>query len=204
MDATEQINESRDEYTFNLQEIDATEPMNEEDGFNVILDNFAPADKEQLNDSYIDLYEEDELAAIQEDVNDPDGFVPINDHWLSNEDYNKIFKQRHPTSSQWKDSAGPEANNVLATINGGRKIMWQQAKTEINFIRQKVKAALGEKEPTIKNLWDLIFGPKSKIGRLLEEKLLMKIEDLDKVLGTYCLLAAAYNLSKTKLFDKNS
>jgi hypothetical protein len=113
--------------------------------------------------------------------------VPINDHWLSNEDYNKIFKQRDPTSSQWKDSAGPEANNVSATIDGGRKIMWQQAITEINFVRQKVKAALGDKEPTIKNLWDLIFGPKSKIGRLLEEKLLMKIED-----------------SKTKLFDKNS
>jgi hypothetical protein len=60
--------------------------------------------------------------------------VPINDHWLSNKDYNKLLKQRHPTSSKWKDSAGPEASNVSATIDGGRKIMWQQAKTEINFI----------------------------------------------------------------------
>ncbi len=31
MNATERINESRDEYTFNLQEIDATDQINKED-----------------------------------------------------------------------------------------------------------------------------------------------------------------------------
>ncbi len=119
---------------FNLQEMDAAEQINEDDRFNLILDNFLPADKEQLNDNYINLYEEDELVAIQQDDDPPDGFMPIDDHGLSNKDYYTIFKQKAPTSSQWKDSAGPEASNVSATIDGGHKIIWHQAKMDISFV----------------------------------------------------------------------
>jgi len=50
---------------------------------------------------------------------------------------------------------------------------------------------------------DLIFGQKSNIGRLLEEKLEVVSEKLLKIIGTFSL-AAAYNLSKTQLFCKNS
>jgi hypothetical protein len=49
---------------------------------------------------------------------------------------------------------------------------------------KKVKAAMGGKDPTIKDLWDLTFGPKSEMGQLLEQHLLMKREDIDKVLGS--------------------
>jgi hypothetical protein len=50
---------------------------------------------------------------------------------------------------------------------------------------------------------NLIFGPKSNIGRVLEEKLGINNDELCKILGTYSL-AAAYNLSKMQLFSKNS
>jgi hypothetical protein len=63
--------------------------------------------------------------------------------------------------------------------------------------------ALGGKEPKIKTFGALSSAPKSKIGRLLEDKLMLETYDLQKVLGTYCK-AAAYNLSKTKVYNKNS
>ncbi len=53
---------------------------------------------------------------------------------------------------------------MSATIDGARKMTWDQAQDEINFVHEKVKATIGIEEPTIKNLWDLIFGPESDIG----------------------------------------
>jgi hypothetical protein len=212
--------------------MDALEQINEnsavDDGFNLVIDCYPPPDEEQnnrqLTENYIDLYEEpppDEeqnnrqltenninlyeegLITVDDDDEAPDHFIPIVAHGLSHEDYHTIFNVNHPTSSQWKETEGPTASNVSATIDGGRKMMWDQAKTEIDFVREKVRAATGMKDPTIKDLWDLIFGPRSKMGQLLEQQLLMKREDMEKALGTF-FLAAAYNLSKTKIFDRNS
>jgi hypothetical protein len=81
--------------------------------------------------------------------------------------------------------------------------MWQQAKTKITFVRQRVKTTLGGIEPTIKNLWNLMFGPKSKNWTVTGGKVLLDTRDMQKVLGTYCL-AAAYNLSKTKVYNRHS
>jgi hypothetical protein len=50
---------------------------------------------------------------------------------------------------------------------------------------------------------ELIFGPKSNIGRLLQEKLEIDIEELLKQLGIFSL-AAAYILSKMQIFSKHS
>jgi hypothetical protein len=82
-------------------------------------------------------------------------------------------------------------------------MMWDQAQAEITFVKERVKTALVDKEPTIKNIWDLIFGPESNIGRLLMEKTKLNIMDLHKILGIFCL-AAAYNLSKTQNFQQAS
>jgi len=46
----------------------------------------------------------------------PDIFVPNVDNGLSNEDYDIIFRQRHPIISQWKDSPAPQYGNVSAII----------------------------------------------------------------------------------------
>lgn len=54
-----------------------------------------------------------------------------------------IFNQKHPTTSQWRDSEGPQALNVSATIDGARKMTWDQAQDEINFVHEKVKATIG-------------------------------------------------------------
>ncbi len=104
MDSTEQINEIN-----NVQE------MNQ-----LILEHGPPGHEEQLSADNQDLYEE-ELNAFQDDEDPPDGFVPTVSHGLSNEDYTIIFKQRHPTTSQWKDSAGLQLSNASAIIDGGTK-----------------------------------------------------------------------------------
>ena len=57
---------------------------------------------------------------------------------------------------------------------------------------------MDSREPTIDNLVELIFGPKSNIGRLLQEKLEIGIEELLKQLGIFSL-AAAYILSKMQM-----
>jgi hypothetical protein len=64
-------------------------------------------------------------------------------------------------------------------------------------------ATLGKSQPTIHNLVDLLFGPRSRIGRLLAEKLTISEENLMKNIGTY-FLAAAYNLSQVQIYSKHS
>ncbi len=59
------------------------------------------------------------------------------------------------------------------------------------------------KEPTITNLFDLIFRSQSYIGRTIQAKLQISNEDFLKQLGVYSL-AAAYNLSKTQIYSKQS
>jgi hypothetical protein len=48
--------------------------------------------------------------------------------------------------------------------------MWQQAKTEITFVQQKVKAALGGKEPTIKTFGTSSSALKVKLDGCWKEK----------------------------------
>jgi hypothetical protein len=124
-----------------------------------------------------------------------DANIPLTDIGHSIEDNRTIFQETHQSNSQWRNTEAPSAYNVSATIDGARQILWKQAKDEINFVRGKVKAALDSREPTIDNLVELIFGPKSNIGRLLQDKLEISSEELLKQLGTFSL-AAAYNLSK--------
>jgi hypothetical protein len=77
---------------------------------------------------------------------------------------------------------------------------------EIKFVRSKVKkvlAAMGELEPSIDNLMDLMICPRSNIGCLLGEKLTISDIRLLKNLGTY-FLVAAYNLSQNQIYSKHS
>jgi hypothetical protein len=53
---------------------------------------------------------------------------------------------------------------------GHKKMLWDQTQDEINFAREKVKATMCIEKPTIKKLWDLVFGPKNDMGCLLEKK----------------------------------
>jgi hypothetical protein len=156
---------------------------------------------EEIDNDEGDLFGTAEV--IVDDDASVDAFPSLARIGCSQEDYKIIFKQKHPTSSQWKNVDGPSPYNVSAAIDGAREEAWNQAIREINFVREKVKDALGQKEPTILNLVDLIFGSDSSIGSLIEKKMAISNEDFLKVLGTYSL-AAAYNLSKTQLFSKNS
>jgi len=109
-------------------------------------------------------------GVIVDDDASVDAFPSLARIGCSQEDYKIIFKQKHPTSSQWKNVDGPSPYNVSAAIDGAREEAWNQAIREINFVREKVKDALGQKEPTILNLVDLIFGSDSSIGSLIEKK----------------------------------
>jgi hypothetical protein len=158
-------------------------------------------DEPNANDENAIIADDDLNEVPEEEELPTDGFLLSGTaSLLSIEDYRAIFDNPHPTANQWRDVAGPNSCNVSATIDGARKALWDQAQVEIKFVRGKVKAALGMKDATIRNLWDLILGP---MISLLEEKIGLDKEHLRKVIGTYTL-AAAYGLSKTQVFSKNS
>jgi hypothetical protein len=163
---------------------------------NKLLNNVA-----ELNLDDDDLYGNNDID--QDDDAPTDGFLPFFNYGMPLDDYNIIFKQKHPTNSQWRDKESPNARNVTAEINGARQSLWDQAKVEIEFVKTKVEAALGKRPPSIENLVCLFFGPESRIGCLITERLGMKNDEFIRIIGTYSL-AAAYNLSKTQLFSKTS
>jgi hypothetical protein len=146
----------------------------------------------------------DLFGTIDEEINiSSDAPLPVYYHGCSIEDHRTIFQERHHTNSQWRNAEPPSYYNVSATIDGARQMIWEQAKNEINHVRNRVKSVLGPREPSLCNLLDLVFGPESRMGRLFNEKLYIEHEDFLKQLGTFSL-AAAYNLSKTQIFSKNS
>jgi hypothetical protein len=123
-----------------------------------------------INDIEVDddLLGSDNNMVEDENSPDTDGFI-LFDHGFSKEDYDIVFKQKHPTNLQWKDVEGPKGSNVSATIDGAHQSIWSQAKEEIMLVRKKVTTALGNKPPSINNLVDLVFGPRSNLGRLLRK-----------------------------------
>jgi hypothetical protein len=51
--------------------------------------------------------QKEERFAVQDDEQPSDGFMPIDDPGLSNEDYYTIIEQRHPSTSQWRNLSPP-------------------------------------------------------------------------------------------------
>jgi len=95
--------------------------------------------------------------------------------------YAPFFQQEHPINSQWRDIESPNAFNTHATIDGAHQQLWDQGRSKINFAQNKVKealAALGKSDPSIDNLVDLMFGPRSNIGRTLGENLKISNKEL--------------------------
>jgi hypothetical protein len=90
---------------------------------------------------------------------------------LSKEDYSAVFERVHPTASQWKDGSDSRNDDVFVTVDEGSRVMWNQAKAEITFVKEKLKSILGTDSPKIIDLYNLIFGSRSRLGRMLEEKL---------------------------------
>jgi hypothetical protein len=123
-------------------------------------------------------------------------------HGLTQEGYSEIFKNVHPTASQWKDT---EARNddIFVTVGEGTQVMWRQGKVEMEFVKKKIEMILGTDSPKMIDLFNLLFGPRSRMGRLMEEKLEISSEKLSEHLGLF-FLTAAYNLSKTQFFSKQS
>ncbi len=62
---------------------------------------------------------------------------------------------------------------------------------------------MGTVSPKIFDLYNLPFGPKSRLGRLLQKDLDLSTEELSKKLELL-MLASVYNLSKPQIFDKQS
>ena len=158
-------------------------------------------DTEEQNSEDYDLFGASNIGPDIE--TSPDECNPFSGGFDS---YAPFFQQEHPTNSQWRDIESPNAYNTYATIDGAHQQLWNQGKSEINFARNKVKealATLGKSDPSLSNLVDLMYGPKSNIGRMLGEKLKISNEELMKNLGTY-FLAAAYNLSKKQTYNKHS
>ena len=89
-------------------------------------------------------------------------------------------------------------NNLSINSNNHDDNLPTLAKTGCSLEDHKnVQTILGKQDPTIHNLVELIFGPRSNISHLLEEKLEVSSENLLKNIGTFSL-TSAYNLSKTQ------
>jgi hypothetical protein len=156
----------------------------------------------QINENSEDF----DIFGDQGPVDHVAGSHPFSELNCSQEDYDILFQNQQTTNNQWRDIESPNLHNTSATIDSARQQLWNQGKMEIKFVRSKVKkvlSAMGELEPSIDNLVDLMFGPRSNIGRLLGEKLTISDESLLKNLGTY-FLAAAYNLSQNQIYSKHS
>ena len=126
------------------------------------------------------------------------------DHGMSRDAERTIFRGKHPTASQWKELNTSESA-VSVTIGEANHVLWKQAQAEVEHVRHSVSSALGGNNvsPSMSDLFNLIFGPRSEIGHLLEDKLEISSEELGKMLGTF-FLASAFSSSKTQVFNKKS
>ncbi len=89
--------------------------------------------------------DDDDLNEVQEDDDSPtDRFLTFTAPLPSLKDYEVIFEQQHPTTSQRRDIEKPSACHISASIDGSHKTMCEQAKLEINLVREK-KGCLGWK-----------------------------------------------------------
>ena len=125
------------------------------------------------------------------------------DYSLTRENYREIYENAHPRASQWKDGVDSSCDDVFATVNEGCDIMWNQAKQEIKVVKARIKSLFGTDSPKMFDFYNLLFGPRSRLGRLLQEKLDLSAEELSKNLGVL-FLTSAYNVSKTQIFDRQS
>jgi hypothetical protein len=91
-------------------------------------------------------------------------------HGLTKEGYLEIFEKNHPTASQWKEGRTTD-DDVFITFGRGMNVIWSQGKVQIEFVKNKIKDILGTDSPKMIDLFNLLFGPRSRMGRLLEEKL---------------------------------
>jgi hypothetical protein len=110
-------------------------------------------------------------------------------HGLSREDYSEIFEKVHPTVSRWKDG-GARNDDIFVTVGEGTHVMWRQGKVEIAFVKKKLTIILRKDSPKMIELFNLFFGPRSRMGCLLEEKLEISSEKLSEHLGLFFLSAA--------------
>jgi hypothetical protein len=104
-------------------------------------------------------FEFDEIDEIADELDN--GWEP-SDHGISVGDYKKMFKENHPTSSQWKNGTDSKSDDVFVTVDEGSSVMWKQFQVESDFVRKKVTSILNNSSPSINDLFNLVFGPRSK------------------------------------------
>jgi TPP-dependent trihydroxycyclohexane-1,2-dione (THcHDO) dehydratase len=105
---------------------------------------------------------------------------------LNQENYSEIFEKVHPTASQWKDG-GTRNDDIFVTVGEGTHVMCRQGIVEIAFVNKKLNILLENDTPKIIDLFNLLFGPRSRVGCLLEEKLEISSEKLSEQLGLFSL-----------------
>ena len=125
---------------------------------------------------------------------------------LSNND---IEEFKAPPQHKWKDFV-PMDHPAIVTINQSREQQWSFAKEEIKHAREKVRAMIQidedsdmEPDEIIREIILFFVGSESRIGKFLQEQLLLSKQKYVGFLHTVCL-QAAYDVSANQLYHQIS
>jgi hypothetical protein len=107
-----------------------------------------------------------------------------------------------PKIQAWKDVPVLQTN-VRATIGEPTEVVWSEAISEMNFVREVFQKNFGTRRPSIGQLSDLLFGPESKIFGVFKDNLQWSIEDFKSFIKTFVVLST-YKLSVTNMYCAQS
>ncbi|CAB9527303.1 unknown protein [Seminavis robusta] len=124
------------------------------------------------------------------------------DRGMALEDFEREEAQGFDGPNVWK--AVDNVDETKATIGVAQDAAWNQARVEMQFIRQKMERLCGSQRPKFAAIFNLLFGPESEVYRCFKEEKIFDCHDdfLHFVLTFF--LSSSYQVSTKQLFDKYS
>jgi hypothetical protein len=161
------------------------------------IDDGGEDDAADSPDATGELFLEDDE---NEEIEKNDAYTDIG---LSLDDAAANEQAHAPRIESWIDIPVRQ-NNVRATIGEPTDVVWSEAVTEMNFVREHVfQKKFQTNKPSIGQLSDLLFGPTSKIFGVFEDHLNWTKEQFQSFLRTFLVLCA-YKLSVTSVYSSLS
>lgn len=121
------------------------------------------------------------------------------DHWLSDSQMRDLYQPIDGTSApgvkDWKDVVPNEETGVHVTFDKAKRLLWDQAKKEIQHAKEKMDSLSIE---SVEDIFEYLVGPDSEVIRLLAKELHLSHETAMKFLATF---VAAASLSLPHLLE---
>ena len=158
---------------------------------------------DQAEDDADDASENGAFFLEDDEFHEIEGNNTVPDIGMSLDDAMANDAAQAPRIGSWKDVPVSQAN-VRATIGEPTEVVWSEAISEMTFIRQNVfQKEFGTIRPSVDQLSDLLFGPKSKLFCVFKDNLQWSIEDFQHFLKTFLVLST-YKLSVTNMYCAHS